>query len=91
MSRVNSNISIYSLDRRDENSRTSRTYVSKVHGEERWRDGEMERRVGRVTRRETIPRIVTNEYCVSNPVNDYFNATQNHVRIRNYEIRAHSR
>jgi len=27
-----------------------------------------------VTRRGTIPRIVTDEHCVSDPVNGYFNA-----------------
>lgn len=43
-----------------------------------------------MTRRGTIPRIVTDEHCVSDPVNDYFNATRNHARARDYEIRAQS-
>lgn len=40
-----------------------------------------------MTRRGTIPRIVTDEHCVSDLVNAYFN-TRNHARIRVYEIRA---
>lgn len=43
-----------------------------------------------MTRRGTIPRIVTDEHCVSDPVNGYFNVTRNHVLIREYEIRARS-